>query len=98
VLACTETLTPHTLLTYLYRDAANYKAHGDVLLSGEATSDLHRRIRESLIDGEYFIPEKVGIGKRPGCESRHWRRCCLGSNYVGFMLGDSGSSDRGSSF
>ena len=52
---------PHTLLSYLYRDASNYKAHGAILLSGEATSDLHRRLRESLIDGEYFIPEKVGV-------------------------------------
>lgn len=52
---------PHTLLTYRYRNAANYKANGEVLLSGEATPDLHRRLRESLIDGEQFIPEKVGI-------------------------------------
>lgn len=52
---------PHTLLSYLYRDASNYKAHGTILLSGEAIPDLHRRLRESLIDGEYFIPEKVGI-------------------------------------
>jgi hypothetical protein len=54
-------LQPHSLLSYRYRDAANYKAHGAVLLSGEATSDHHRRLRESLIDGEYFIPERVGI-------------------------------------
>jgi len=52
---------PHTLLSYLYRDASDNKAHGTILLSGEAIPDLHRRLRESLIDGEYFIPEKVGI-------------------------------------
>jgi len=51
----------HTLLLYRYRDAANYKADGAVLLSGEALSEHHRQLRESLIDGEYFIPEKVGI-------------------------------------
>lgn len=32
-----------------------------MLLSGEASAEHHRRLRESLIDGEYFIPEKVGI-------------------------------------
>jgi len=53
--------TPPTLLAYRYRDAANYKAHGEALLTGEATPDLHRRLRENLIDHESFIPEKVGI-------------------------------------
>lgn len=52
---------PHTHLTYLYRDASNYKAHGAVLLSGEATAEHHHRLRESLIDSEYFIPERVGL-------------------------------------
>jgi len=49
------------LLSYRYRDASNYKANGAVLLYGDATPDLHRRLRENLIDNEYFIPEKVGI-------------------------------------
>jgi len=52
---------PHTLLSYRYRDASNYKAHGAVLLSGEPTPELRRRLQASLIDGEHFIPEKVGL-------------------------------------
>jgi len=52
---------PHTLLTYRYRDAANFKANGEVLLSGEPTPELRRRLQASLIDSEYFIPEKVGL-------------------------------------
>lgn len=52
---------PHTLLRYLYRDAANYKAHGTVILSGKTSPEHDRRLRTSLIDGEYFIPEKVGL-------------------------------------
>lgn len=52
---------PHTLLTYLYRDASNYKVHGAVIVSGETTPKHDRRLRTSLIDGEYFIPEKVGL-------------------------------------
>lgn len=46
---------------YLYRDASNYKAREDMLLEGELTPELEARLRPSLIDGEYFIPEKVGL-------------------------------------
>jgi hypothetical protein len=51
----------HTLLSYRYRDASNFKANGEVLLSGELTTELRRRLQASLLDGEYFIPEKVGL-------------------------------------
>lgn len=51
----------HTLLRYLYRDASNYKAHGAVVVSGSATLEHEHRLRASLIDGEYFIPENVGL-------------------------------------
>jgi hypothetical protein len=51
----------HTLLSYRYRDASNFKANGEVLLSGEPTPELLRRLQASLIDGEHFIPEKVGL-------------------------------------
>ncbi len=51
----------HTLLSYRYRDAANFKANGQVVLSGEPTPELRRRLTSSLIDGEFFIPEKVGL-------------------------------------
>lgn len=49
------------LFTYLYRDASNCKAREDIILVGELTSDLEARLRRCLIDGEYFIPEKVGL-------------------------------------
>lgn len=65
---------PHTLLTYLYRDASNYKAHGAVIVSGVATAEHDRRLRASLIDGEYFIPEKVGLPslRERLCEYSNW--------------------------
>ncbi len=59
--ARTADFKPHTLLTYLYRDTSNYKAHGAMIVSGKATPDHDHRLRASLIDGEYFIPEKVGM-------------------------------------
>jgi len=52
---------PHTLLLYRYRDASNFKANGEILLSGTATPELRSRLCSSLLDGEYFIPEKVGL-------------------------------------
>ena len=55
------TVIARITLTYLYRDASNYKAHGGVVLSGMTTPEHDHRLRASLIDGEYFIPEKVGL-------------------------------------
>jgi hypothetical protein len=51
----------HTLLSYRYRDASNFKANGEVVLLGEPTPGLKHRLQATLIDGEYFIPEKVGL-------------------------------------
>lgn len=51
----------HTILRYLYRDASNYKAHGEALLSGALTAELEARLCRCLIDQEYFIPEEVGL-------------------------------------
>jgi len=45
-------------IVYLYRDAGNYKFRGEFLLVGDfKLAD----IANSLIDGEYFIPRKIGL-------------------------------------
>lgn len=49
------------IFEYLYRDAGNYKSHGELLLEGSLQDDDIAEIRESLESEEYFIPEKVGI-------------------------------------
>jgi hypothetical protein len=55
----------HSRLVYLYRDASNYKFWGEFSLRGKI--DLPQ-IREFLLHGEYFIPEKVGVPKlTPQC-------------------------------
>lgn len=46
---------------YLYRDASNYKAWGELLLSGTPTDGEIAALRERLESGEYFIAEQVGI-------------------------------------
>lgn len=47
-----------TLLTYLYRDASNYKFRGEISLLGELRI---RSIKRYLFDDEFFIPEKIGM-------------------------------------
>ena len=48
----------NTRITYLYRDASNYKQGGDVVVNGRVTlSDLE----PLLYFGELFIPGDVGL-------------------------------------
>lgn len=47
-------------ISYLYRDAANFKCWGSFVVKGNiCLSDL----TEHMIDKEYFIPEMAGIPK-----------------------------------
>jgi len=54
-------MTSYTILEYQYRDAGNYKAFGELLLEGEMTPSDLADLTPYLYDGEYFIPEEVGI-------------------------------------
>ena len=45
-------------VSYLYRDASNYKFRGEFVLSGFVSEE---DIRKCLIDGEYFLPRAVGL-------------------------------------
>lgn len=49
------------IFEYLYRDAANYKAWGEILLSGIPSQDDMAAMRARLESGEYFVAEQVGI-------------------------------------
>jgi hypothetical protein len=49
---------------YLYRDAGNFKTYGCVIFTAPNPIDLERldqRIRDSLIDQEYFFAAKVSV-------------------------------------
>ena len=51
-------------LTYLYRDAGNYKLWNDLYYSNELNICLDlilTTILSNLIEGEFFIPEKWGL-------------------------------------
>lgn len=59
---------PLHALEYLYRDAANWKTHGLVLLQGSCPPALQARIVGSLDSGLYFVAEQV---KLPALQRRH---------------------------
>ncbi len=52
----------NTKITYLYRDASNYKRTGEVVVDG---SIMFADLEPFLIEGIYFVPEDVGL-EHPG--------------------------------
>lgn len=51
----------NTKISYLYRDASNYKITTGIILKGEITETQKKAIMDSLDEGEYFIPEQIGL-------------------------------------
>lgn len=51
----------NTKIHYLYRDASNYKIHNEVIIPGILTDQQESQIKNSLDEGEYFIPHLVGL-------------------------------------
>ena len=54
----------NTQLWYMYRDAANYKVHTEVVLSGAMTDAQWNEILSCCEDNEFFAPAKVGLEAR----------------------------------
>ncbi len=53
--------TSFSIFEYCYRDASNYKAFDNLLLTGAATPGDVQELQDTLIEGEWFIAEQVGI-------------------------------------
>lgn len=61
------TIHPNIRFAYMYRDASNYKLHGEVILSNEkqlAVEEIEKQIRSLLNEGEYFIARQVHLEER----------------------------------
>ncbi len=58
------------VMEYMYRDANNFKAFGELLLTGNITDSNIIEIKSLLDSGEYFIAEQVGI---PALYSQLWK-------------------------
>lgn len=56
----------NTRIEYMYRDASNYKAYGEVVLEGTLSESDKAAIRGALYDGEFFIPGPVGLDDLSG--------------------------------
>ena len=50
-----------SVFSYLYRDASNYKAYGQLLLKGAASTADIKILRQRFDSGEFFIAEQLGI-------------------------------------
>lgn len=51
----------YTLFEYLYRDASNYKAWGQLLIAGDVSHDYYEALVSCLETDDLFVAEQVGI-------------------------------------
>lgn len=51
----------NTKISYLYRDAGNNKRRSDIVIGGKMSKDQEKIIKSCLYDGEWFLPEPVGL-------------------------------------
>ncbi|MCL4273168.1 MAG: hypothetical protein KJZ77_04795 [Anaerolineales bacterium] len=61
------TADPAIRFVYLYRDASNYKQHGEVIFPNEiplTVEEVDKQIRSFLSDGLFFIARQVGVEER----------------------------------
>jgi hypothetical protein len=61
------TNNPNIRFAYMYRDASNYKQHGEVIFSNEKqlpVDEIEQQIRSLLSDGLFFIARQVHVEER----------------------------------
>ena len=51
----------NTKISYLYRDADNYKQYNECIIAGTLSAKQIRVILDCCDMGEYFIPRQVGL-------------------------------------
>jgi len=58
---------PKIRFIYMYRDASNYKQHGEVIFSNETQltiEEIEKKMRAFLNDGEFFIVRQIHLAER----------------------------------
>lgn len=79
----------NTEICYMYRDSSNYKSYGSVVVPGMIGQSEKDRILDSLMDGEYFVPEMVGFeaGRNwhydPEVDTPYWELQAAGIRVTG---------------
>ena len=59
--------TNNIRFAYMYRDASNYKQHGEVIFSNEKhlpLDEIEKQIHSFLNDGEFFIARQIHLEER----------------------------------
>lgn len=54
----------NTHISYMYRDASNYKQYNEAIVEGELSLEDQNTILGCLDEGEYFIPGQVGLPEK----------------------------------
>jgi len=54
----------NTMVSYLYRDASNFKVFNFAVIEGELSTEDQNTILSSLSEDEYFIPRQVGLPEK----------------------------------
>lgn len=61
------TTHPNIRFAYMYRDASNYKQHGEAVFTNEKqlpVDEIEKNVRACLHDGEFFIARQVHLEER----------------------------------
>ncbi len=66
------TFPAYSVFEYLYRDASNFKAWGELLLEGELTVEEVTRLTARFDQSELFVAEQIGV---PALYEELWRQC-----------------------
>jgi hypothetical protein len=67
-----ESQGENTLISYMYRDAGNYKQFRDVVAAGRITREQFDRFVENLDEGFRFVPGQVGLPDLQGMFDDGW--------------------------
>lgn len=76
----------NTRITYLYRDACNYKQYNSVVVTGTFTEQQIETIISCLDGGEYFIPKQIGLPETRFEEITEDDHCWFELNKNGFKV------------
>ncbi|KMO82397.1 hypothetical protein [Mycolicibacterium chlorophenolicum] len=74
-----------TVIPTMYRDASNWKVHGEIHLQGELAEADIQAARAALSDGLYYVPGQIGLthygsgeySSYPTEDDHGWQEMCL---------------------
>ena len=86
-------MAKNTIINYMYRDADNYKVSEEAIVSGPLPAWAFEKVKESLDDGQFFIPSQVGLRDLQG-ELQGWDSEDHDTDHCWHELCEIGHTDR----